>query len=416
MKNFNWKAIGPGLIWAGAAIGVSHLVQSTRAGAAYGFQLVSVVLLANLLKYPFFQYGPRYAIATGESLIEGYRRMGKWVVILFLLLTVGTMFTIQAAVTSVTVGIISSVLPTSLSYVQITVLLLLLCAIIILLGQYKTLDRVMKFVVLVLTLSTVIALLVAFVKSPAAVVVNRQPFEWNVGNIAFVIALAGWMPSAIDISVWNSLWTLAKMESTGYRPKLKEVLFDFNVGYLGTVVLSLAFLGLGAMVMFNSGTQFANGGTQFANQFFDLYTRSIGRWAYPIVAIAAIATMFSTTLTVLDAYPRVLNPVVDALSRKVLEEKTKARLNYLWMLLLVVGAVVLIARFAGQMKLLVDVATSLSFITAPIRGYLNLKAMQGKNVKNEYRPSTGMLVLSWIGLVILSGFALYYLLMKVGVV
>ena len=143
-----WKAIGPGLIWAAAAIGVSHLVQSTRAGANYGFQLIIVVLLANLFKYPFFQFGPRYAIASGESLIAGYRRMGKWVVYLFLILTIATMFTILAAVTSVTVGIIGSVLPFSLSYLQFTIILLLICALIILIGHYKTLDRLIKFVII----------------------------------------------------------------------------------------------------------------------------------------------------------------------------------------------------------------------------------------------------------------------------
>ena len=416
MRNFNWKAIGPGLIWAGAAVGVSHLVQSTRAGASYGFQLISVVLLANLLKYPFFQFGPRYAIATGESLVEGYRRMGKWVVFLFLLLTFGTMFTIQAAVTSVTVGIINSVLPSPLSYVQVTVLLLLICSAIILLGQYKALDKIMKGVVLILTLSTLVALVVAFLKSNTSVVANQTPFEWNVGNVAFLVALAGWMPSAIDISVWNSLWTLAKIRSTGYRPKLKEVLFDFNIGYIGTIILAVAFLGLGALVMFNSGTQFANGGTQFANQFFELYTHSIGRWAYPIVAIAALASMFSTTLTVLDAYPRVLNPVSAALVAKASSAKTQTRLNYLWILILVIGSVLLISRFTGQMKLLVDIATTLSFITAPVLGYLNLKAMLGENVKEEYRPSVGLQILTWVGIVVLSGFAVYYLLMKVGLV
>ncbi|MFA9392817.1 MAG: Nramp family divalent metal transporter [Prolixibacteraceae bacterium] len=416
MKNFNWKAIGPGLIWAGAAVGVSHLVQSTRAGADFGFQLIGVVLLANLLKYPFFQFGPRYAIATGESLIVGYRRMGKWVVVLFLVLTVATMFTIQAAVTSVTVGIITSVTNTSLSYLTITVFLLLFCAIIILLGQYKTLDRIMKGVVVILTISTLAALTVAFIKSETSVLAQQQAFEWNVGNVAFLIALVGWMPSALDISVWNSLWTLAKIETTGYRPKLKEVLFDFNVGYVGTIVLSLAFLGLGALVMFNSGQQFANGGTAFANQFFDLYSQSIGKWAYPIVATAAIATMFSTTLTVLDAYPRVLNPVAAALFPKIIQEKNKVRLNYLWMFILVIGALVLISRFTGQMKLLVDVATSLSFITAPILGFLNLKVITGKNVDKVFQPSLGLKILSWIGLVVLSGFAFYYLLLKLGLV
>ena len=62
-----WKALGPGLLMAGAAIGVSHLVQSTRAGAVYGFGLLGLVLLANLAKYPAFRFGPAYAAATGTS-------------------------------------------------------------------------------------------------------------------------------------------------------------------------------------------------------------------------------------------------------------------------------------------------------------------------------------------------------------
>ncbi|HBS11336.1 MAG TPA: iron transporter, partial [Flavobacteriaceae bacterium] len=101
MKN-NWlKQLGPGLLFAGAAIGVSHLVQSTRAGADFGFGLLWAVLLVNIFKYPFFQYGPRYATATGESLIDGYKKLGKGVLIIYYILTFATMFTIQAAVTMV---------------------------------------------------------------------------------------------------------------------------------------------------------------------------------------------------------------------------------------------------------------------------------------------------------------------------
>jgi len=64
-----WKAFGPGLLWAGAAIGVSHLVQSTRAGATYGFALVGLVLVALVFKYPAFSFGPRYAAATGTQFL-----------------------------------------------------------------------------------------------------------------------------------------------------------------------------------------------------------------------------------------------------------------------------------------------------------------------------------------------------------
>ena len=69
--------LGPGLLFAGAAIGVSHLVQSTRAGADFGWGLLWVLVLVNFFKYPFFEFGARYALANGESLLDGYMKLGK---------------------------------------------------------------------------------------------------------------------------------------------------------------------------------------------------------------------------------------------------------------------------------------------------------------------------------------------------
>ena len=79
MKKRILKSLGPGLLFAGAAIGVSHLVQSTRAGADFGFGLLWAILIAALFKYPFFQFGPRYAAATGETLLDGYKKLGSGV-------------------------------------------------------------------------------------------------------------------------------------------------------------------------------------------------------------------------------------------------------------------------------------------------------------------------------------------------
>ena len=99
------KKLGPGLLFAGAAIGVSHLVQSTKAGAEFGFGLIWALILSNIFKYPFFLYGPKYAAATGESLLDGYLKIGKPVLITYLVLSLVTMFTIQSAVTIVTAGL-----------------------------------------------------------------------------------------------------------------------------------------------------------------------------------------------------------------------------------------------------------------------------------------------------------------------
>jgi Mn2+/Fe2+ NRAMP family transporter len=107
MKRKSLQSFGPGLLFAGAAVGVSHLVQSTRAGADFGFGLIWALFLVHLFKYPFFQFGPRYAAATGETLLDGYRKLGKPVLAIYYLLNFATMFTIQAAVTIVTAGLAS---------------------------------------------------------------------------------------------------------------------------------------------------------------------------------------------------------------------------------------------------------------------------------------------------------------------
>ena len=71
------KSLGPGLLFASTAIGTSHLVLSTRAGAHHGLIFIWIILAALILKYPFYEFGPRYANATGYSLLKGYKDQGN---------------------------------------------------------------------------------------------------------------------------------------------------------------------------------------------------------------------------------------------------------------------------------------------------------------------------------------------------
>ena len=163
------QKLGPGLLFAGAAIGVSHLVQSTRSGADFGFGLLWALLLIHLVKYPFFQYGPRYASATGESLLEGYQKLGKGILEIYGILTFLTMFTIQAAVTIVTAGIATSLFGDFISVKVWTIVILSLCFIILNIGKYKLLDILMKVIVITLTLTTLAATVMAFYTTTSTV-------------------------------------------------------------------------------------------------------------------------------------------------------------------------------------------------------------------------------------------------------
>lgn len=406
------KNLGPGILFAGAAIGVSHLVQSTRAGADFGLGLLWALLLVNMFKYPFFQFGPRYATATGESLLDGYKKLGKGVLATYYALNLATMFTIQTGVTIVTAGLASTLFgdlgnftigTKIITSTEIyTIVILMVCLLLLVLGKYKLLDRLMKIIVITLTISTLVAVSMALSN-------NTQPlsFKQILPNtnleIAFLIAFMGWMPAPLDVSVWQSLWAIEKNETTKqYTPQ--SALFDFNIGYLSTIVIGIGFLLLGALVMFHSGETFSNSASVFSSQLINMYTKNLGNWAYLIIGIAAFTTMFSTTLTTLDASPRAMSKTTTLLF------KNASKFNYsFWITLLTIGTIFIFLVFASEMGLLIKVATILSFITAPFYAIINYILISSKHTPKEWQPSTKMHVLSWLGILFLIGFSIWYL-------
>ena len=176
MKKSFLNSLGPGLLFAGAAIGVSHLVQSTKAGAEFGFGLFWALLLVHIFKYPFFQFGPRYAAATGETLLDGYKKIGKGVLAIYYILNFATMFTIQAAVTIVTAGLASQLFGFTTDLVIWSSILMTISVIFLLVGKYKLLDNLMKYIIVILTISTIIAVLVALFSSKDAFDVSLSWF------------------------------------------------------------------------------------------------------------------------------------------------------------------------------------------------------------------------------------------------
>lgn len=398
------KNLGPGLIFAGAAIGVSHLVQSTRAGADFGFGLLWALLLVNLFKYPFFQYGPRYATATGESLIDGYQRLGKWVLVLYFILTFLTMFTIQAAVTIVTAGLAHNLFGITPNLTIWSILITLLILMVLLFGKYKTLDKAMKLIISVLAISSVIAVMIAMIKTENSY--SLAPvLPQGSAEIAFLIAFLGWMPAPMDISTWHSLWTLEKNKISHGTIEKKNSLKDFNIGYVTTVFLGICFMALGALVMFHSSEEINSGASAFAKQLINLYTTNLGKGAAVFIGIAAFTTMFSTTLTTLDASPRAMARTTELLSGSKLKHA-----YLIWIIILSLGTIIILGYFETSMITFVKVATILSFLTAPFYAIANFILVKGKHMPIKDRPSKYLSLLSYFGILFLVFFGFWYLM------
>ncbi len=411
--NGRWRAVGPGLLFAGAAIGGSHLVQATRAGAGFGFELLWAVVLILLLKYPFFEFAHRYTAATGESLLHGYRRQGVWALWLFVLVALVSSVVNAAAVTLVAAGLLGSLSGLDWPLPRLALAVFGVVGVILIGGRYRTLDRAMKLMITLLAVLTLWAAAAAFAHGPAGDLGAPAPPLWTAAGVAFLLALMGWMPAPLDISVWSSLWTLAKCEVEDREANVDDCRFDFHVGYAVTSVLAVAFLCFGALVMFGTGREFSGSGLVFARQLADMYAGTLGEWSRWVIATVAFVTMFSTTLTVCDGYTRTLVGCWRLLRARDGWQATDAggsRAGYVVVLVAVIAAGwSVIAYGLSGLRALIDVATITAFLTAPVVGWLNFAAVRHPLVPAVQRPGRLLRVIAWAGLLYLTGFGLVFL-------
>jgi Mn2+/Fe2+ NRAMP family transporter len=415
----NWLAVlGPGILFASTAIGVSHLVQSTRAGALTGFGLIWAVVAANLAKYPFFEFGSRYANATGESLIEGYRSLGKQAAWGYFIIALGTCFFVMGAVGIVTAAFLDNLFGLSTRFdfnatPATAVFVFAISAGLLTWGQYKALDSVIKAIAAVLLLSTVGAFILAWNQVPVSSV-PAAPLDfspWEGAGLAFIIALMGWMPTAVDLSTWNSIWTLERIKQTGYHPPLRSTLREFNTGYLLSAVLALTFLALGALLLYTRGAELPEGTAAFASGIVGMYTEVIGDWSWWIISAAAFSAMLGTCIACLDGYSRALARAYASIFQRTSpsEELDTRRREQRALLMVSAGALILILAFPQDIRTLVDIATTLSFLVAPMVAAANWYLVSRQEFPEAARPQLWLHALAGLGLLFLVGFSWLFL-------
>ena len=406
------KNLGPGLLFASMAIGTSHLVLSTKAGAQYGWIMFIPIVLANILKYPFFEFGVRYTNVTNKTLIEGYLNRGKSYLWFYAALTLISTFTILAALYTVTAGLFINLFKISnVSIAHIALGLFAFISSLLIVGRYKFLENSLKFVITILFIALIATTSLVIFKGQVETVSNFSPPPiFNNAGILFLISLMGWMPTTVEASSWVSLWSIEKWKKE--KPSLKESLHEFNIGYFTTALLAIFFLIIGWLTLYGTNIQLSGNAVIFADQVVQIFTIHIGSWAYIFIGISAFATMFSTCMTAHDAVTRVSLDIIDLLSPKTKLEEKKG-FYALGVLVLAVINFIVIAAFAANMGKLVALATFVSFVVAPFIGYMNLKNVMSDDLPLEHRPKKWLQILTHIGIAFLSFFSIYYLCIEI---
>ena len=402
-----WRIIGPALLFSGSAIGTSHLIQSTRAGALYGLGLFGVILVICILKYPAFRFGVDYGHATRRSLLVGYRAMGLWAPLVFALFAIGVYPVVYAALASATAGIAIAVFGFSASVPLLALGVLALCAVPLLVGGYAWLDLVNRVLVAFLLVSTLIVTALVLPKVPWG---TLSDVSWasDPRAILFVVALAGFMPNPLEVSVANSMWVAEARRGQGEgETSLAQARLAFASGYAMTAFLALCFCIIGAGVMHTGQIAPETSAPGFARQIVALYSETLGEGAATLAAIAALSVMTTTLLAALDIGGR----NVASTWQQVADVHTEAVFKRVYRITLPVmialtGAV--LYAFTSSFTAMLDLATSAVFIGAPLFALLNHLVMTRGDVPDEARPGQAMRALSLIAIAVMTSLALAY--------
>jgi Mn2+/Fe2+ NRAMP family transporter len=401
------KSFGPGIMMAAAAVGGSHLVASTKAGAIYGWQLAILILLVNLFKYPFFRASVQYTVGTGDTLVGGYARLGRPYLWVFMILTVIASVINTAALTLFSASLLGYFLPFDLSLTTLAFIVIATCLIILFAGHYKALDSLSKIIMTVLTITTISAVIIAF-GHPAEKVINApDPSPWTLAAIGFLVVTMGWMPAPIEISSITSTWL--KRQCQQQTVTAKSALFDFNVGYIGTALLAIVFLALGALLLHGTGIELSKSGIGFTHQLVGMYASVIGEWSRYLIAVIAFFCIFGSTITVIDGYSRVI-----AESQSLLQKQStpSGRTLSAWMVIVSAVSILILVFAKSSLIPMLNFAMIMAFITTPVFALLNYILVTKTSLPAELIVGPKLKALSIIGLIYLFGFLAFFLWWK----
>ncbi|MGG5571741.1 Nramp family divalent metal transporter [Vibrio diazotrophicus] len=402
------RSLGPGIMMAAAAVGGSHLVASTKAGAIYGWQLAILILLVNLFKYPFFKAGVQYTMGTGESLVEGYAKLGKPYLWVFTILAVFSAVVNTAALLMFSASLLGYFVPFDLSLPVLCGIVLVTCLVILFAGHYKALDTLSKVIMAVLTIATLLAVVIAAANAaPVSAVAAETPSPWTIAAIGFLVVTMGWMPAPIEISSLTSVWL--KSQCRHQKVTAQSALFDFNVGYIGTAILAVVFLALGALVLNGTGVELSKSGIGFSHQLVGLYASTIGEWSRYLIAVIAFFCIFGSTITVIDGYSRVI-----AESQRLIKEDKEQNPKVLqtWMIVVSAASLAIIVFYASALLPMLDFAMVMAFMTTPIFALLNYILVTKTVLPKELAVGPKLKALSILGLVYLFGFLALFIWWK----
>ena len=248
-----WKIIGPGLVVAAAGVGAADMVATLVAGSRYGYGLLWAVILGVILKIILVEGAGRFTLATGRTIFEGWRSLGRWTTWYF-----GPYIMIWGFVYGAT-AMSSAALPLAAVFPVLplwawAIIMGLLGFVMVWFGKYSFFEKVTAALV-GLMFVTVVGLAVIAAPNIPEMLTGLVPVIPE-GGVLYTLALAGGVGGTITLAAYG-YWL---REKGWYTPKWMRVMrIDNSMAYVVTGVFVIAMLVVGAEVVRSAGVALSSG-------------------------------------------------------------------------------------------------------------------------------------------------------------
>ncbi|WP_122816110.1 Nramp family divalent metal transporter [Nocardioides pantholopis] len=286
-----WKVVGPGLVVAATGVGAADLVATLVAGAKFGYTLLWVAVLGAVIKVVLVEGAGRYSLATGRTIFEGWRSLGRWTTWYFAPYIViwGIVYG-ATAMSSSALPLVALFPDLPLRWTAVAIGLVGLA--MVWFGSYAAFEKVMAVLVAVMFV-TVIGAAALTTPNLGEILLGLRPILPD-DSVVNVLAIAGGVGGTITLAAYG-YWLREKGWST---PRFMRVMrLDNGVAYAVTGVFVVSMLIVGAELYYSASIAVETGDqalVQLADVLEDRYGEVFGK----VFLIGFFASSFSSLIGV----------------------------------------------------------------------------------------------------------------------
>ncbi|GAB3575335.1 Nramp family divalent metal transporter [Amycolatopsis endophytica] len=288
-----WRArlrqIGPGIMAAATGVGAGDLVATMVAGSRYGYVLLWAAVIGTVFKLALAEAVGRWHLVSGQTILAGWRTLGRWTLLYFGAYAVVWGFVYGATAMSASGLPLNALFPV-MSVRYWAILCALAGLVLVWFGHYGVIEKLMTVLtgIMFVTVVGTAVLVTPNLLDLAGGLVPRLPS----GSLVYVLGLVGGVGGTITMAAYG-YWTLAKgWRSPRWLPMMRT---DNAVGYITTGVFVIAMLIVGAELLLGHPVTSGDRGLLVLG---DTLAADYGQWARIPFLVGFFAVSFTSLLGV----------------------------------------------------------------------------------------------------------------------